>query len=468
VKLEGSLDAFGLPDIFQLLSFTKKTGGLHLRGEDSRGVVYFAAGSVTGACADIEQLTLVRRLIGSGTVSDASLEAAVARALAEGVGLARALSDAGALDSELLKQAATEQAVDAVYDLLRWPAGDFAFSVDESNPDDVGVVLPTDRLVTEAQSRTTAFDQALALVPVDSVLVMPVVLADDPALTRDEWALIALVDGQRTVGELVDLTGAGLFAVLSTLADLVGRELLSIRDPLHDHASVVRRRLALLAPLETVATEPVETETEPVAPPVLSSPSTTRIADPPANRNGGAPAARSSFALGVSPAAPNGSAAASAASSTSATAVTAVVPAASAPAAPAAPAAAAAPADAAVATATVVNAAEPMPEAPVALRNVSAPPAEKVSTAQGATGRLGLAPDPFHGTERPSGASAHSGSTSHAGSASHTGSSAGASAGGVNGSAAMAAEPVSASVIERDPSVNRSLLLRLIAGVRGL
>jgi hypothetical protein len=39
--------------------------------------------------------------------------------------------------------------------------------------------------------------------------------------------------------------------------------------------------------------------------------------------------------------------------------------------------------------------------------------------------------------------------------------------GGVNGSAAMAADP-EAAAIERDPSVNRSLLLRLIAGVRGL
>jgi hypothetical protein len=40
--------------------------------------------------------------------------------------------------------------------------------------------------------------------------------------------------------------------------------------------------------------------------------------------------------------------------------------------------------------------------------------------------------------------------------------------GGVNGSAAMAADPEATAMIERDPSVNRSLLLRLIAGVRGL
>jgi hypothetical protein len=33
---------------------------------------------------------------------------------------------------------------------------------------------------------------------------------------------------------------------------------------------------------------------------------------------------------------------------------------------------------------------------------------------------------------------------------------------------ATAAQPVAESAIERDPTVNRSLMLRLIAGVRGL
>jgi hypothetical protein len=44
----------------------------------------------------------------------------------------------------------------------------------------------------------------------------------------------------------------------------------------------------------------------------------------------------------------------------------------------------------------------------------------------------------------------------------------GSGVGGVVGATATAADPDSASVIERDPNVNRSLMLRLIAGVRGL
>jgi hypothetical protein len=53
-----------------------------------------------------------------------------------------------------------------------------------------------------------------------------------------------------------------------------------------------------------------------------------------------------------------------------------------------------------------------------------------------------------------------------AGGAGHVG--AGSGVGDVVGATATAPDPAAASVIERDPNVNRSLMLRLIAGVRGL
>ena len=154
MKLEGSLDAFSLPDIFQLLSFTKKSGGLRLSNGSAVGVVYFAEGFVTGASSDGSRQGLARRLIGSGVVDDATLELAVA-AVAQGTGIGPWLLESGAVDAELVRQAATEQAVDAVFDLLRWPAGDFAFAVDAVNPDEVGVRLATDAVVSESYAGCT-------------------------------------------------------------------------------------------------------------------------------------------------------------------------------------------------------------------------------------------------------------------------------------------------------------------------
>ena len=111
MKLEGSLDAFSLPDIFQLLSFTKKSGGLHLRRAATHGCVYFRDGAVTSATSDDGRQALARRLVGSSAVSEDALSAAVDRAVAEGVGIGRALADASAIDADLLRAMVAEQAM---------------------------------------------------------------------------------------------------------------------------------------------------------------------------------------------------------------------------------------------------------------------------------------------------------------------------------------------------------------------
>jgi hypothetical protein len=279
VKLEGSLDAFSLPDIFQLLSYTKKTGGLHLAHQGRDGVVFFTGGQVTGASADSSRQPLARRLIGAGAVADEALVAAVSRAASgDGVGVVKALLEQEALDAALLRQAVEDQAVDAVFDLLRWSDGDFAFVVDEANPDDVGVTLPVEGVVTDAEARSEGWESVSQVVTSpEAVLSMPLLPPGDPQVTREEWSLLALVDGRRTVVELVDLTGSGQYAVVSTLASLVDRGLLEVRaDADLDHVGVVIRRQRLLAPLEDAPFTPVPAVTEersdPAAPPVPEVP----------------------------------------------------------------------------------------------------------------------------------------------------------------------------------------------------
>ncbi len=260
MNLEGSLDAFGLPDVFALLATTGKTGGLLLRrgthvAPALQGVVWFRDGRICGASSDRSRASLVRRVVGSGAVDDAALRQAVARAVSGGVGVARALLEAGAVDPELMRQAATDQVADAVFDLLRWPDGDFGFDQFASDVDDVGISLEHQRVLAEAQARAEAWIALEVLVPgPDSVLAVPVVLHEDPDVSRDEWALLALVDGRRRVRDLVELTGCGEFAVTSTLAQLVARGLLHVRDAAQpDHVTVVERRMAMLAGVEPTA-----------------------------------------------------------------------------------------------------------------------------------------------------------------------------------------------------------------------
>ena len=265
MNLEGSLDAFGLPDVFALLATTGKTGGLLLRqgpAASLQGVVWFRDGRICGASSDRSRASLVRRVVGSGAVDDAALRQAVARAVSGGVGVARALLEAGAVDPELMRQAATDQVIDAVFDLLRWPEGEFGFDQFASDVDDVGISLDHERVLAEARARAEAWAALELLVPgADAVLSVPVVLHEDPDVSRDEWALLALVDGRRRVRDLVELTGCGEFAVTSTLAQLVSRGLLHVRDAAQpDHVTVVERRMSMLAGVESTVEAYAATE----------------------------------------------------------------------------------------------------------------------------------------------------------------------------------------------------------------
>jgi len=407
VNLEGSLDAFGLADVVTLLASTGKSGGLLLRrpattGRDE-GAVWFRAGQVCGATSDRGRASLVRRLVGSGAVDDVALRQAVSLAASGGGGVAKALLDAGAVDPDLVRQAAEDQVVDAVFDLLRWTEGEFSFDPQDADPDDVGALLDPARVLAEARARVEAWPALVAVVPgPDAIVSVPTVLAQDPEVSRDEWAILSLVDGQRRVRDLVELTGAGEFAVTTTLARLVSRGLLHVKDPsAPDHVAVVERRLAMLATVERAPEQP-QTALTIEEPPVLPG-------------SGGMTAAAALAAARAAQGLP-------AAGTASASRGREVVP--------------------------------PRPEPFLPGRRPDHPepglPDRVVGSAYSAPGRSstfapGSVPEPVAGQMSVEGATVRN-----------------------LAGAQPSAETLPDAVISRDPAVNRSLLLRLIAGVRGL
>ncbi len=447
MNLEGSLDAFGLPDVVALLAATGKSGALTLRHGDSsgalvEGVVWFRDGRVCAASSDRSRASLVRRVVGSGAVDDTALRQAVARSISAGIGVARALLEAGAVEPELMRQAATDQVIDAVFDLLRWPEGEFGFDQSAVDSDDVGVTLDHGQVLAEAQARSEAWRQLAALVPgLETVLAVPVVLHHDPEVSRDEWALLALVDGRRRVRDLAELTGCGEFAVTTTLAHLVQRGLLHVKDAASpDHVSVVERRMALLASVESGS------------PAAASSEATTSPVSEPTPE----PSASDATAARVASSGPGG---------LGMTAVAALA---------------------------AARAAQGLPQPgvpgsgqvsrPAARRDVVPPRPEPFLP--------GRRPDHPEPTDAPASPAPRPGGRSPARASgasperpalftSSMGGPGAASGGIVEGATARAwsepetnhpapADPGSEGVIERDPGVNRSLLLRLIAGVRGL
>lgn len=404
MRLEGSLDAFSLPDIFSLLSMTKKTGGLHLRRAGDHGVVWLSDGLVTGGASDLTRQALARRIAGSGLVGDDALEAAIDQ-VGDGddVGVARVLRDSSSIDEGDLHTLVCEHVVDSVFDLMRWPDGVFEFVVDESNIDDVGVTREVEDVVTEARRRIDVWAGIDPNVS-DPATVLSVTLdpEGDPTLSRDEWALLALIDGSRSVGDLVSICGRGQYSVVVALAELVSRGLLRANDTAGVAALV--RRQELLSSLETgVPAKPARPAAapEPVDP-FPASPVETAAAEAPVAEPATVPESE--------------------------------------PESEPAPA----PLTATSLASSVDQWAEDSNDDSGALAEVAqisrhAAPAERSSVIPQ---RPEVLPDRTPDHPEPLAAAA---------------------GGGIVG-----AVPATSAAIERDPSVNKSLLLRLIAGVRGL
>lgn len=377
MRLEGTLDAFSLPDIFQLLSYTKKSGALHLRRDGHHGVVHLRDGAVTGGRGDASRQALGRRLVGAGLVDDDALAEAAEQVMADpALGLAKVLVDGGRVPRDVVLPLATEQASDAVFELLRWPNGEFAFVVDEPDPDDVGASITVEDVVAEATRRMETWNALADRIPsLDALVTVAPAPSADPVLTREEWALLALVNGVRSVSDLVALAGKSEFAVVSCLATLADRGLVVVGEQSATSDPQVQR-LQVLSALEGWPVPDAAHGATAEAPPVpqARTPETTTAPAAPETRR--------------------------------------PIP------------------------------DRPEPFTPARRPDHAEPPAPAFAryAASQPTAQAAPASPPSGSTPVPATQGAH----------------------------ALATDPVASSYIDRDPAVNKSLLLRLIAGVRGL
>lgn len=260
--LEGDLTDFTLPDVLRLLALTSKSGRLRLDDGHRQGRVDVVEGMVRAASADAQRLPLARRILGSGLVTAEPLLAVLADrdALPTDLDLARALVTEADVDAATLADLLREQTADAVFDLLRWDEGGFRFAaiVDETRgPSVLDLAVSVDELLDETARRLDAWptleERTGAL---DAVVTIrrPGRERAEVALPPEGWTLLALIDGRRTLNDLVMLSGHGEYRTRRTLGALIDEGVVAVGDSggeapverlLRDHAALAEREAAL-------------------------------------------------------------------------------------------------------------------------------------------------------------------------------------------------------------------------------
>ena len=232
--LQGTLNEFSLADVFSLLALTKKSGALRVTSDASDGRVFFREGGICLALSDANRVPLVARLVSAGLIGEEELRGVVADHGGSSVAVTDALLRSGQVEDRILSVFLREQIVDAVFELMRLDEGCFSFDATEPGLSR-GVTLGVVEVVGEANRRLDEWQAInVRIASPDAVLAMiPAATEGREGFTLDteQWDLLALIDGRRTVAEVVELTGKGEFATCRVLGDLVEAGLVEAQDP---------------------------------------------------------------------------------------------------------------------------------------------------------------------------------------------------------------------------------------------
>jgi uncharacterized protein DUF4388 len=247
MALQGTLKDFSLADIFQLIGIQKKTGVLTLKSEQETVMVSFVEGSVVGADSTTRRMEdrLGSVLVKSGKIGEAQLQEALRQQRSSLKRLGTVLVEGKFIDAPALSSALQIQVSQMVYRLFRWTAGEYQFSQEAKLDYDRGYIQPMSaesilmegaRILDEwpmveraLRSFQTVFRQANVAIARTSASPDPKGGADaagSVTLSEQERAIHVLVDGRRTVQEIVDRSTLGEFETCRILYELIGRQLI--------------------------------------------------------------------------------------------------------------------------------------------------------------------------------------------------------------------------------------------------
>jgi len=238
MALKGSLKDFSIPDLFQLLNFGKKNGTLNLTRGQARGYICFRNGEVFFATTNWKRQSLGLKLLNAGIVTKAQIDEVLElqKTSARGQRLGQLLIRLEYITKEQLEVFVEEQIQDAVFEMLRWTDGDFDFQPGVVFPEeDIGLSISTEELIMEGSRRLDEWNRIEKKIPnLEVVFKMTSMQGREAAqisLTPEEWMVLTHIDGEKTVRQIVELTGMSTLHTCKILYGLIGSGLLQNITP---------------------------------------------------------------------------------------------------------------------------------------------------------------------------------------------------------------------------------------------
>jgi hypothetical protein len=235
MALRGNLKDFSLPDVFQLVTFSRKTGVLRINKADgAQGSVWFREGDVFFAQSNWHTEPLGERLVRAQRITPQALAKALEIRASEGEDgrrLGQILVDEGYITDKVLEAFVSEQIQETIFDLMRWDDGEFDFeAMPEAVEEDIGLSVSIENVIMEGSRRLEEWNRIKKKIPsMDVVFKMATAPGEgtfEISLKPIEWNLLLLVDGTRSVAEMAQDTNRTDFEVARIVYGLFSAGLL--------------------------------------------------------------------------------------------------------------------------------------------------------------------------------------------------------------------------------------------------
>jgi hypothetical protein len=231
VVLRGSLASFTLPELLSFLNTTRKTGTLTLASEGREAALFFHNGALVYASSNLEPFRLGQILLRKHLISRPDFARVDALMTSEGGRFGEIAIQQKLLTADQLRDFLKVQVSEIVFDCFVWGGGDFAFAhAVDLPPYAVTIAIDIGNLIMEGARRIEEWEQCLKLLP-DKTAVPRVVSQprdEKITLTADEWKILFLINGNRTLEELVQDSEEDALHVYRVIFGLLANQLVEI------------------------------------------------------------------------------------------------------------------------------------------------------------------------------------------------------------------------------------------------
>jgi len=235
IGIKGNLASFRIIELMQMLGLQGQTGRLAITRENNDVEIYFRDGAVAFACTNCDggRTSIESLLKKTCRIEEGSLRHVLRIAEMTGDPIDQILAKEKLFDTRAFSDCLRVHTESAVYKAMAWREGDFVFEKTSppvfANP----VKLKVDDLLLEGARRADEWTLIQQKIPNFTIVFEPMIGNAEELTTRGmsdiDLKVFALIDGRRTIQDIIDTLAVGEFDVAKSLFILLSVNLIRRR-----------------------------------------------------------------------------------------------------------------------------------------------------------------------------------------------------------------------------------------------